>query len=139
MRDVRRSPNSLLYESKSKMVKRMGGFRPDMDTLERLKVLIDSSTPIVVMETVEEMRAVRLVRAACASLSLAAFEWTIASGLVRCGSDSPDLGIQSGPPPAGGGPCLPRVQTWRAALLPGCCPTVCSAAVPSATRACPHS
>jgi hypothetical protein len=34
------------------------------DTLERLKILIESSTPIVVMETVEEMRAVRLVRAA---------------------------------------------------------------------------
>jgi AAA+ superfamily predicted ATPase len=58
-----------------------------METLERLKVLIDSSTPIVVMETVEEMRAVRMVRVASSSLSLAAFEWTIASGLVRCGAD----------------------------------------------------
>ena len=38
-----------------------------VDALERLKILIDSSTPIVVMETVEEMRAVRLVRAACAA------------------------------------------------------------------------
>jgi SpoVK/Ycf46/Vps4 family AAA+-type ATPase len=57
------------------------------DPLARLKVLLDSSTPIVVVETVEEVRAVRLVRAACASLNLAAFEWTIASGLVRCGSD----------------------------------------------------
>ncbi len=55
--------------------------------LERLKVLIGSSTPIVVMETIEEMRAVRLVRAACSSLGLAAFEWSIASGLTRCGSD----------------------------------------------------
>jgi hypothetical protein len=35
------------------------------DALERLKILLSSSTPIVVMETVEEMRAVRLVRAAC--------------------------------------------------------------------------
>ena len=57
------------------------------DPLARLKVLLDSSTPIVVMETVEEVRAVRLVRAACASLNLAAFAWTIASGLIRCGSD----------------------------------------------------
>ncbi len=57
------------------------------NALDRLKVLIDSSTPIVVMETVEEMRAVRLVRAACASLNLATFEWSIASGLVRCGTD----------------------------------------------------
>jgi SpoVK/Ycf46/Vps4 family AAA+-type ATPase len=58
-----------------------------VDPLARLKVLLDSSTPIVAIETVEEVRAVRLVRAACAALNLAAFEWTIASGLVRCGSD----------------------------------------------------
>src|SRR5215469_6264780 len=58
------------------------------DTLQRLKVLIDSSTPIVVMETVEEVRAVRMVRAACSALNLAAFEWTVASGLVRSGSGS---------------------------------------------------
>ena len=56
------------------------------DGLDRLKVLINSSTPIVVIETAEEMRAVRLVRVACASLNLAAFEWSIASGLMRCGS-----------------------------------------------------
>jgi hypothetical protein len=57
------------------------------DPLTRLKVLLGSSTPIVAMETVEEVRAVRLVGATCAALNLAAFEWTIASGLVRCGSD----------------------------------------------------
>ena len=61
------------------------------DPLARLKVLLDSSTPIVAIETVEEVRAVRLVRAACAALNLAAFEWTIASGLVRCGSDVGEL------------------------------------------------
>jgi len=59
--------------------------------LERLKVLIDSSTPIVVMETVEEVRAVRLVRVACASLNLATFEWSIASGLARCGNEGNSL------------------------------------------------
>lgn len=58
------------------------------DGLERLKVLINSSTPIVVMETSEEMRAVSLVRAACAELNMATFEWTIADGLVRSGSNS---------------------------------------------------
>jgi hypothetical protein len=57
------------------------------DPLARLKVLLDSSTPIVVMQTVEEVRAVRLVRAACTALNLAAFEWTIAGGLTRCGGD----------------------------------------------------
>jgi hypothetical protein len=58
-----------------------------VDALSHLKILIDSSTPIVVVETVEEVHAVRLVRAACSSLNLAAFEWSIASGLSRCGND----------------------------------------------------
>src|SRR5882724_7358452 len=61
------------------------------DALERLKILLSSSTPIVVMETVEEVRAVRLVRAACSSLNLATFEWSIASGLVRCASEVGEL------------------------------------------------
>jgi hypothetical protein len=56
------------------------------DAIQRLKILIDSSTPIIAMETVEEVRAVRMVRAACASLNLAVFEWSIASGLMRSGS-----------------------------------------------------
>lgn len=59
------------------------------DGLERLKVLINSSTPIVVMETAEEMRAVALVRAACSELTMATFEWSIADGLVRSGSNAP--------------------------------------------------
>jgi len=56
------------------------------DVLERLKILIDSSMPIIVMETVEEMRAVQLVREASAPLNLAVFEWSIAAGLSRCGA-----------------------------------------------------
>ena len=59
------------------------------DTLERLKILINSSTPIIVMETVEEMRAVSLVRSACSELNMAVFEWSIADGLVRSGSNAP--------------------------------------------------
>jgi SpoVK/Ycf46/Vps4 family AAA+-type ATPase len=58
------------------------------DVLEQLKVLMDSSTPIIILETVEETRAVRLVHAAALPLKLAVFEWTIASGLVRCGNDA---------------------------------------------------
>ncbi|MGC2198313.1 MAG: AAA family ATPase [Terriglobales bacterium] len=69
--------------------------------LDRLKVLMDSSTPIVVMETVEETRAVRMVRAACTALNLAAFEWTIASGLARSGANSIST-IESGAFPPGG-------------------------------------
>ncbi len=68
------------------------------DALERLKILLSSSTPIVVMETAEEMRAVRLVRAACSSLNLATFEWSIASGLVRCGSDVGEVVPETGFP-----------------------------------------
>jgi SpoVK/Ycf46/Vps4 family AAA+-type ATPase len=58
------------------------------DGLDRLKVLINSSTPIVVMETSEEMRAVNTVRAACTELNMATFEWSIADGLVRSGSNT---------------------------------------------------
>src|SRR5450755_2167966 len=57
-----------------------------MNPLDRLKVLINSSTPIVVMETVEEVRALSVVHEACSELNLAVFEWTIADGLVRSGS-----------------------------------------------------
>ena len=66
--------------------------------IDRLKVLINSSTPIVVMETVEEVRALTLVRTACSELSLAVFEWTIADGLVRSGS-----GVGPGPGTGQGG------------------------------------
>jgi len=57
------------------------------DGLERLKVLINSSTPIIVMETAEETHAVGMVRAACSELNMATFEWSIADGLVRSGSN----------------------------------------------------
>jgi ATP-dependent 26S proteasome regulatory subunit len=57
-----------------------------MNALERLKVLINSSTPIVVMETVEEVRAMSLVSTACSDLNMALFEWTVADGLTRSGA-----------------------------------------------------
>jgi SpoVK/Ycf46/Vps4 family AAA+-type ATPase len=62
------------------------------DGLDRLKVLINSSTPIVVMETSEEMRAVNLVRTACGELNMATFEWSIADGLLRSGTNVPPEG-----------------------------------------------
>src|SRR5882762_7502641 len=76
----------------------------DMNALERLKVLINSSTPIIVMETVEEVRAVRMVRVACSDLSLATFEWTIASGLARSGTMTHDLQFEDTLPPGGYAP-----------------------------------
>src|SRR5271170_4895790 len=59
------------------------------DGLDRLKVLINSSTPIVVMETSEETHAVNLVRTACTELNMATFEWSIADGLLRSGTNTP--------------------------------------------------
>jgi len=59
------------------------------DGLDRLKVLINSSTPIIVMETSEETHAVNLVRTACTELNMATFEWTIADGLLRSGTNTP--------------------------------------------------
>src|SRR5215471_15509640 len=76
-------PNRLFYGSKFRLVNHMG------NTHERIKILINSSTPIVVMETVEERRALTLVRTACAELNMAVFEWSIADGLVRCGANAP--------------------------------------------------
>ena len=46
------------------------------------------------METVEEVRALALVRAACSELNLAVFEWTIADGLVRSGSGAAGAAAQ---------------------------------------------
>jgi SpoVK/Ycf46/Vps4 family AAA+-type ATPase len=54
--------------------------------LERLKLLMNSSTAIVAIETLEEVRALNLVRAACSELSLPVFEWNIADGLTRTGT-----------------------------------------------------
>jgi hypothetical protein len=88
-------PNKLFYGSNLRMVK------PLADPLGTLKILIDSSAPIVAMETVEEVRAVRLVRVACASLNLATFEWSIASGLARCGNEGNEVVVE-GRFPAGG-------------------------------------
>ena len=59
------------------------------NALDRLKILINSSTPIIVMETSEEMRAVSVVRKACSELNMVTFEWSIADGLVRSGSNTP--------------------------------------------------
>jgi len=79
--------------------------------IDRLKVLLNSSAPIVVMETVEEMRAVSLVRAACSELSLAVFEWSIADGLVRSGSGA------AAQQPGAYSPAQPRPD-YRAGSLP---------------------
>lgn len=68
-----------------------------VDPLERLKVLIDSSTPVVVIETVEESRAIELVRAACSQLDMPVFEWSIADGLSRSGGNAAGAGASTPP------------------------------------------
>src|SRR5438477_760543 len=51
--------------------------------IDRLQIFINSSTPLVIMETVEEEHALFLIRTAAYNLSLPIFEWSIADGLVR--------------------------------------------------------
>src|SRR5205807_8156149 len=51
--------------------------------VDRLQIFINSSTPLVIMETVEEEHALFLIRTAAYNLSLPIFEWSIADGLVR--------------------------------------------------------
>ena len=59
------------------------------DCLARLKILFNSTTPVVIVETLEEERMMFLVRSACSDLNLPLFEWSIADGLVRSGSNAP--------------------------------------------------
>lgn len=93
------------------------------DSLDRLKVLINSSTPIVVMETSEEMRAVNMVRSACSALNMATFEWSIADGLARAGSGAAPEGQKMSPQPRVDQATLytqaGRNQTQRTVLSPG--------------------
>jgi len=80
-----------------------------------MKVLINSSTPIVVMETVEEVCALTLVRSACSDLGLPLFEWTIADGLVRAGSSvAPALRSGQGPENQAGS-AAPRTAVYNTA------------------------
>src|SRR5438105_6122245 len=51
--------------------------------LERLKLLLNSSSPLVILETVEEIRALQVIRHAAFDLQLPVFEWSVADGLVR--------------------------------------------------------
>ena len=63
--------------------------------LDRLKVYINSSSPLVIMETIEEQRALDLVRLAASDLQLTVFEWSVADGLRRYDA-KPNRPIPSG-------------------------------------------
>src|SRR5437660_11267126 len=51
--------------------------------LDRLKLLLNSSSPLVIVETVEEMRPLEVIRHAAFDLQLPVFEWSVADGLMR--------------------------------------------------------
>jgi AAA+ superfamily predicted ATPase len=84
-----------------------------MNPLDRLKILINSSTPIVVMETVEELRALSLVHSACSDLSLALFEWTVADGLVRSGISAATLPLSPSRPSLSDAAASPRTAMYN--------------------------
>jgi len=56
-----------------------------MEPKDRLKIIIESSTPVVAIETVEEARALDVIRQAAAELQMPVFEWSVADGLFRSG------------------------------------------------------
>tara|TARA_R110002096_G_scaffold4493_25_gene20968 strand:- start:5191 stop:6711 length:1521 start_codon:yes stop_codon:yes gene_type:complete len=66
-------------------------------SLHDIKTLILSHHPIIVMETIEEEQAAKLVREASEQLGMEMFEWTVTSGLCRSGDNRP-LNHQSGDP-----------------------------------------
>lgn len=78
--------------------------------LERLRILINSSTPIVIVETVEEVRALNMVCSACAEINLPVFEWSIADGLTRSGGKTP-VTMQGGRPASQQKPGLAQATT----------------------------
>src|SRR5690349_355990 len=54
-----------------------------------LKVIIDSNTPMVLIETAEELRALAVIREAASELNMPVFEWSIADGLHRANGTGP--------------------------------------------------
>ena len=66
------------------------------DPKELLKVIIDSNTPMVLIETAEEIRALEVIRSAAGDLNMPVFEWSIADGLQRWGGTA---GPTHPPPP----------------------------------------
>ena len=54
-----------------------------------LKIMIDSNTSMVLMETTEELRALGMIRQAASELNLPVFEWSIADGLQRSHGTGP--------------------------------------------------
>lgn len=75
-------------------------FRADMNDLRDLAALIRSRTPIVVIETMEEARALKLVEELAREKGHALYRWSAAAGLAqlnfRYGGSAPDRRTASG-------------------------------------------
>ena len=63
------------------------------DPRQRLRIIIDSTTPLVGIETLEEARAIAMVRDVASELQMPVFEWSIADGLVRAGEAPPAAAV----------------------------------------------
>lgn len=79
------------------------------DSVTHFQTLVVSFHPVIVVDTVEEERVQALMQAACASMQMPIFEWSIAQGLMRS-PDSPDNRWQNeyAPPGAKRGQALPK-------------------------------
>lgn len=54
-----------------------------------LKIIFDSNTSMVLIETTEELRALQVIREAASELTLPVFEWSVADGLQRSTASGP--------------------------------------------------
>ncbi len=78
-------------------------------SVQHFQNLVTSFHPVIVIDTVEEERVQGLIKAACADMQMAVFEWSVAQGLMRS-PDSPDNRWQNeyAPPGTKRGQALPK-------------------------------
>src|SRR6202163_4580727 len=73
------------------------------DQHDELRLLVNSRHPIIAAETAEEERLELLVRHVAAELDVPLYEWTVTTGLARCGgaamynTDQPDQALANIP------------------------------------------
>lgn len=58
-----------------------------MNEFEDLKVLFQASSPLIIIESYEEPRALLLIKRLAANLMRPVFKWTITEGLLRLDSE----------------------------------------------------
>jgi hypothetical protein len=76
---------------------------PKHDQHDELRLLVNSRHPIIAAETAEEERLELLVRHVAAELDVPLYEWTVTTGLAKCGgaamynTDQPDQALANIP------------------------------------------